>query len=137
MRRFNNGSRRGRPLQPVLLTTAVLGVMTAAACLADLPDNAVTLDQVMRGRLLVAHHSCVGCHNPATLNNNDVESVDPSDPHWLAGILPSQGSFQESGHSVYPANLTPDKEVGLGQFSARQVFNALRYGLDPADTPDV
>jgi hypothetical protein len=126
-----------RPSRPVLLLIAAVGGTAAAICLADLPDNPVTLDQVVRGRLLVAHHGCTGCHNSSTLSNGDVHRNDPSDPRWLAGILPSQGSFQESGYNVYPANLTPDKETGLGQFSARQVFNALRYGLDPADTPDV
>lgn len=140
MRRFNNSSPRARPSWLALLATAALGLVTAVASLADLPDNSVTLDQVMRGRLLVAHHVCDGCHNSATLNNGDVHRIDPSDPKWLAGILPSQGSFQEGSsgqYNVYPANLTPDKDTGLGQFSARQVFNALRYGLDPADTPDV
>jgi hypothetical protein len=137
MRSINHRSQRGRPFRPALLAAAGLGLMTAAACLADLPDNPVTLDQVVRGRLLVAHHHCTACHNPASLANAGVDRNDPSDPKWLAGILPSQGSFQEAGYNVYPANLTPDQETGLGQFSPRQIFNALRYGLDPADTPDV
>jgi len=34
-------------------------------------------------------------------------------------------------------NLTPDNATGLGRFSERQIFNALRYGLRPEDTPDV
>ena len=36
-----------------------------------------------------------------------------------------------------PRNLTPDDATGLGRFTERQVFNALRYGLRPEDTPDV
>jgi len=38
---------------------------------------------------------------------------------------------------THPRNLTPDNETGLGRFSERQIFNALRYGLRPEDTPDV
>jgi len=34
-------------------------------------------------------------------------------------------------------NLTPDNETGLGRFTERQIFNALRYGLRPGETPDV
>ena len=28
-------------------------------------------------------------------------------------------------------------ETGLGRFSERQIFNAIRYGLRPGETPDV
>ena len=38
---------------------------------------------------------------------------------------------------AHPRNLTPDNETGLGRFTERQVFNALRHGLRPEDTPDV
>jgi hypothetical protein len=38
---------------------------------------------------------------------------------------------------THPRNLTPDNETGLGRFSERQIFNALRHGLRPEDTPDV
>ena len=126
-----------KPDRLALLVTTTIGLVLAVACLADLPDNPVTMDQVVRGRQLVVDHGCTGCHNSATLSNSGVDRNDPSDPKWLAGILPSQGSFKESGYNVYPANLTPDTTVGLGRYSARQVFNALRYGLDPGDTPDV
>jgi hypothetical protein len=33
--------------------------------------------------------------------------------------------------------LTPDNLTGIGRFSERQIFNALRYGLRPGETPDV
>ena len=36
-----------------------------------------------------------------------------------------------------PRNLTPDNETGIGRFTERQIFNALRYGLRPEETPDV
>ena len=38
---------------------------------------------------------------------------------------------------THPRNLTPDNETGMGRFTERQIFNALRYGLRPEDTPDV
>ncbi|MEO6210071.1 MAG: hypothetical protein ABIQ10_08110 [Gemmatimonadaceae bacterium] len=34
-------------------------------------------------------------------------------------------------------NLTPDNATGLGRFSERQIFNALRFGLRPGETPDI
>ncbi len=39
--------------------------------------------------------------------------------------------------SAYARNLTPDNATGLGRFSERQIFNALRFGLRPGETPDV
>jgi hypothetical protein len=36
-----------------------------------------------------------------------------------------------------PRNLTPDNATGMGRFTERQIFNAIRYGLRPGETPDV
>jgi mono/diheme cytochrome c family protein len=36
-----------------------------------------------------------------------------------------------------PKNVTPDDATGIGRYSERQIFNALRYGLRPEETPDV
>src|SRR5207245_2074830 len=59
--------------------------------------------------------------------------------NWLAGYLPGTPGqpFQVGTFKTYAANLTPDKDFGLGAVSDRQIFNALRYGLDPKETPDV
>src|SRR5579884_2380936 len=38
---------------------------------------------------------------------------------------------------TYPANLTPDVTTGVGMYTDRQIFNAIRFGLDPAKTPDM
>jgi mono/diheme cytochrome c family protein len=130
-------SSPARPFRLALLLAAALGGIVAVACLADLPDNAVTLDQVTRGRLLVAHHGCAWCHNPASYPNHEVTTNDPSDPKWLSGSITPNDSFLQGSYKLYFPNLTPDQETGLGGFSARQIFNALRYGLDPGDTPDV
>ena len=92
--------------------------------------------RVLRGRQLVLHHACAACHRgPA-----------PDDKGWLAGITsPTQEfvlgpCFTDEKAPCFngrPRNLTPDKETGIGAFSDQQIFNALRYGLRPKDTPDV
>lgn len=135
---FVHAGSYARPPRLALLVGAALAGVTAAACLADLPDNKVTLDQVARGRLLVIHHDCATCHNPASLGPSPTRN-DPSDPRWLSGA-PAGFAFRVgpgSQYKTYPSNLTPDKETGLGLFTDRQIFNSLRYGLDPEDTPDV
>jgi mono/diheme cytochrome c family protein len=114
-----------------LLVMATMGLVTAVACLADIPDNAVTMDQVMRGRQLVLTRGCGDCHNGAASNN------DPRTPTWLDGDEPGTTiPFLIGPWVTYPKNLTPDKETGIGRYTDRQIFNVFRYGLDPDKTPD-
>jgi hypothetical protein len=103
----------------------------AAAPPSGLPNGPTNAEQVLQGRLLVASSGCSDCHNRG--------KNDPSDPGWLAGYLPGTPGqpFEVGPFKTYAANLTPDKDSGLGKVSERQIFNALRYGLDPKHTPDV
>jgi mono/diheme cytochrome c family protein len=87
--------------------------------------------QVAEGRRLVVGHACGECHGGME---------NPADPGWLQGTKLPPGPFQEfpiGPFKTRPRNLTPDNTTGLGRFSERQIFNALRYGLRPGDTPDV
>lgn len=120
-----------KPPRVALFVTASIGLVTAVACFADLPNGPASLDQVTRGRQLVTTSGCSDCHNRGP--------DDPSDPHWLAGALPTvpRGNFQVGPFKTYAKNLTPDNDTGLGKFKDRQIFNAIRFGLDPDKTPDV
>jgi len=96
-----------------------------------LPNGPASADQVQHGRYIVTSNGCVACHG------QDVD--DPNNPNWLAGFLTggTSGKFQIGPFTTYAKNLTPDVNTGIGMFSDRQIFNALRYGLDPDATPDV
>ena len=84
--------------------------------------------QVLRGRRLVIHHACGDCHG----------GIDnPASAEWLAGARTAKDTFQLGPFITRPRNLTPDNATGLGRFSERQLFNALRFGLRPGETPDV
>jgi mono/diheme cytochrome c family protein len=85
-------------------------------------------EQVLRGRLLVIHHDCGDCHGGAD---------NPANEGYLAGIRDTSGVFTIGPFKTRPRNLTPDNQTGLGRFSERQIFNALRFGLRPGETPDV
>jgi len=129
----NRSSRRW--LRPAVavgaigLTVGVVAAFTRAAPAAsgDQADQAM----VLRGRQLVMEHACGGCHG----------GVDPASDGWLAGYTgkdpPELQDFRIGPFHTYARNLTPDDVTGLGRFSERQIFNALRYGLRPGDTPDV
>ena len=93
------------------------------------PDR---LDQILRGRRLVAASACGDCHGGA---------FHPGQEGWLIGsnenMPPTLASFPIGPFTTYPRNLTPDNLTGMGHFSERQIFNALRWGLRPGETADV
>jgi hypothetical protein len=84
--------------------------------------------QVALGRHLIISHACGECHGGAD---------NPAGDGWLQGARTPEQEFKLGPMTMRPRNLTPDNETGLGRFTERQIFNALRYGLRPGDTPDV
>jgi mono/diheme cytochrome c family protein len=121
-----------------VLGGAVVVMLTVAAWTK--PDNTVQnkAAQIARGREVVIEHDCGGCHGGGS---------DPSAKGWLAGVRSPDMEFKIGPCALDPAakpcfitrpkNLTPDNTNGTGRFTERQLFNALRYGLRPEETPDV
>ena len=86
-------------------------------------------EQILLGRQLVVSHACGDCHGGG---------ADPAAPGWLDGArIPEVQEFQIGPFKTRARNITPDNTTGIGRFSERQIFNALRYGLRPGETPDV
>jgi mono/diheme cytochrome c family protein len=104
--------------------TVVEGEVAQAETTVSLAETG----DVERGRLLVVQHACGDCHGGI---------ANPNAPGWLAGVMTDLQLFQVGPFVTRPRNLTPDNETGLGRFTERQIFNALRYGLRPGETPDV
>jgi mono/diheme cytochrome c family protein len=96
-----------------------------------LPHRPATPEQVLAGRAVVIRQGCGDCHGGGG---------DPRSPVWLSGWRADTPPFEEfnvMGHKTRARNLTPDNATGLGRFSERQIFNAIRFGLRPGETPDV
>ncbi len=132
----------GYAVFPVAVVTIVVlaGARSAARDAGRSPvwPSGTAADTIAHGRYLVVSHACGECHGGGD---------DPAADGWLAGYRgPNQefligpcaldASAKPCFHT-FPRNLTPDNETGLGRFTERQIFNALRYGLRPEDTPDV
>jgi mono/diheme cytochrome c family protein len=93
--------------------------------------------QIARGRQMVIQTDCGGCHGGGS---------DPSAPGFLQGVRSPDMEFKigpclldpnaKPCFITRPKNLTPDNQTGTGRFTERQIFNALRYGLRPEETPD-
>lgn len=111
----------------VLLVVAFVSFVFAKAGQtyeAPYPEIVTTSDSavVARGKHLVygpAH--CADCHAPleshARLNAG--EEVD------FTGGIP----FELPIGTVYPANITPDAETGIGRFTDAELARSLRYGV--------
>ena len=125
-----------------LLTLFVIAACTTstppASSRADMQVAQGSHEQVFLGRQLVINHDCGGCHGGG---------ANPAANGWLAGVMSPEQEFHVGACSVAnptakpcfitrPRNLTPDY-TGLGEFTERQLFNSLRYGLRPEDTDDV
>ena len=101
-------------LRRILLAAAVAFLPVALAHAAD--------PQVERGKYLVAIGGCSDCHTPGHFLGH------PDMARFLGGSDVGFGS--PMGVFVGP-NLTPDKETGLGNWSAQQIVTAITTGKRP------
>lgn len=97
--------------------------MLAVAAFAGLAAPALADDPVERGKYLVAIAGCSDCHTPGALLGN------PDAKRMLGG---SDVGFGVPGVGVFiGSNLTPDKETGLGGWTAEQIVAAITTGKRP------
>ena len=78
---------------------------------------------IERGEYLVQIGSCTECHSDGALEGK------PEPNRYLAG---SHIGINVEGLGVmYPPNITPDRETGLGYWSIEDISYALRTGMRP------
>lgn len=79
--------------------------------------------QIARGQYLATIMDCGGCHTPGALTGKpDVSRrFAGSEVGFGLGPGPTDGA-------VYPRNLTPDRETGLGAWSDEEIIRAIRAG---------
>ena len=134
MIRSTNASHRRTSTKKVWFASLVVAAVacTSQGTTTNTAGNMLTGDartaQILQGRYLAISHDCGGCHGGGS---------DPRSPLWLSGVHSPIDEFKIGPFTTRPKNLTPDNQTGMGRFSERQVFNALRYGLRPEETPDV
>ena len=89
-------------------------------------------ETVERGRYLVDLLGCGGCHTDGALVG------EPDSARLLAGsgvgIATSDPMRVRRPAVVYPANLTPDRETGIGGWSIGQIVTMLQAGVDSHGT---
>jgi mono/diheme cytochrome c family protein len=144
MRMYSSSPWKAGWMLPLLLVAACNSGAPAAPAasgpVAYAPPKtaADSAAQVLLGREVVITHDCSGCHG----------GTNPDGKGWLAGVMDSTQIFYIGACSMQnpkakpcfvtrPRNLTPDDATGMGRFTERQIFNALKFGVRPEDTPDV
>lgn len=85
-------------------------------------------EEIARGEYLVKLLGCGGCHTNGALVGTPVEGqlLAGSD----VGIAWSNPLALRNPGVVYPANLTPDVETGLGAWSVPDVVRMIQTGVD-------
>ncbi len=106
----------------------VLGLGVSSTSAYEEADARSLQERVEAGRVLAVTHACGDCHGGFS---------NPNAPGYLAGWMSPAQDFPVGDFTTRPRNLTPDNATGLGRFTERQIFNALRFGLRPGETPDV
>lgn len=101
-------------LAALLLPARVPGAAAAAKDNAD--------DRIAKGKYLVTIMGCNDCHTPGTFYGA------PDMERFLSG---SELGWVGPWGVVYAANLTPDDETGLGQWTPEQIAKAIRSGNRP------
>jgi mono/diheme cytochrome c family protein len=123
--------RAAGSLVPVVAVSAFVGATALSLSPGDDAGDASThraAGDVIRGRQLALEHGCADCHGGGP---------NPAAKGFLAGMTMPEQEFVIGPFKTRPRNLTPDNTTGIGRFSERQIFNAIRFGLRPGETPDV
>ena len=108
---------------PGLLAIAVLISILVAVGTTNLSSAASEAELIARGKYLVTIGNCTDCHTDGFLLGQ------PSEERYLAGA--QNGWFIPGLGVMYPPNLTPDPETGLGKWSKRDIVRALKEGVRP------
>lgn len=85
------------------------------------------LYQVQRGEYLVELLGCGACHTDGALEG--APQIDRALAGSSIGIAFSDPLGTETPGIVFPPNITPDNETGIGSWSDQQIEQAVRVGL--------
>jgi cytochrome c553 len=146
LRIANNSFKVGRALAAcAMLLTAIAATGCQGTSSVDAAAKAAPANPVERGKYLVTVAGCSDCHTPLKLGANGpepdlarllsghpAELTMPPAPAaqgpWLWAGAATNTAFAGPWGVSYSANLTPDKETGIGIWKEEQFIKAMRTG---------
>jgi mono/diheme cytochrome c family protein len=103
--------------------SAITGLALRTTPVAAQATGKATPQQIARGKYLVTLSGCNDCHTPGYFLGK------PEMARYLAG---SEVGFEIPGLGVFHGpNLTPDAETGLGNWTDKQIVDAMKRGVRP------
>lgn len=126
----------------IVATSTLLAFVAPAVHAGDDKDLA---DKIARGKYIVSTSGCHDCHTPWKMGPNgpgpDMDrmlsghpegmAVPPApkpDGPWLVSVAATNTAWSGPWGVSFTANLTPDKETGLGKWTLRNFRDMLRTG---------
>ncbi len=113
------------PPQPSFLTKLLCRIafkpLPMPAAPIAMPD---TTNTVAWGEYLAHNLDCYACHSADFKTNNYLDP--PKSKGYFAG---GNKLYNEEGDIVLSANLTPDKETGIGNWQKEEFIRAVRFGI--------
>ena len=132
--------------RPPLARAASAALIAAAGTLAASHANAAPpADKVARGLYLVTTSGCHDCHTPWKLGPNGPEpdmsrklsghpenmALPPAPPPtgpWIVSAAATNTAWSGPWGVSFTANLTPDPDTGLGEWTFRNFKDTIRTG---------
>jgi len=132
-----------KSLKFLFLVAAVVAASFARA--AEPAASTPVADAVARGKYIVSTSGCHDCHTPWHITEHGPapdmsralsghpEQLDmplapqPAEP-WLVTIGATNTAFAGPWGVSFTANLTPDRETGLGKWTAKTFIDTIRTG---------
>jgi Cytochrome c len=137
-------ARRHRPAAAWVLMTVLAS--SGVDALAQAAQSGVSSDLVARGKYLVSTSGCHDCHTPwkmgakgpepdmsRALSGHPESLKMPAPPRlpegpWLVMTAATNTAFAGPWGVSFTANLTPEPETGLGEWTLRNFVDTIRTG---------
>jgi hypothetical protein len=125
---------------------AICTIVAGSALSAPVASAKEPSAKVKRGEYIVKTSACHDCHTPfkmgangpepdmtRMLSGHPAEVVLPPAPKlppgpWIGAIAATMTGWAGPWGTSFTANLTPDKETGLGQWTERMFIDTIRTG---------
>ena len=127
------------------VVASALGVTSFTAMATREAPQTASADAIKRGNYLVLTAGCHDCHTPTKMGplgpepdmslalsgHPEAMKLPPPPPAsgpWIASIAATMTAWAGPWGVSYTANLTPDKETGLGNYTEAQFIQTIRDG---------